>query len=302
MPRHRKKRRTHIPATEEQQKSPVTMVCRKGKITNSTTDLVMDLRNMLRPHTTRKMQESASSSLSEFATVAKKLGVSHLWVLSESATSITLRISRLPSGPTFTFRVSWYSLAGDIRKAQKHPHTVNDAELKDPPLLVLHGFENSTLEEKMMSSLFQCMFPPIDLDTLKPQSVKRVVLVNYDREKEDIELRHYLIRTNPVGLSRPIRKLLYRKLPKRLSTLTDISELVDGGGDSVYSSESEGEGSEDTRCSLTSGNNGTSKRASVVLYEVGPRMSLKLWQIHEGLFTGSLLYESKQNQDSEHNG
>ncbi|EME30984.1 Peter Pan-like protein [Galdieria sulphuraria] len=296
MPRHRKKRRTHVPVSEEENKVPITMVCKKGKITNSLADLVMDLRNMLRPHTTRKMQESASSSLNEFATLAKKLGVSHLWILSESVSSTTLRIGRLPKGPTFTFRVNWFSLAADVRKAQKRPHIVSDAELKDPPLLVLHGFEDSRVQERMMSSLFQFMFPAIDLDTLKPQAVKRVLLVNYDREKEVIEIRHYLIRTNPVGLSRPIRKLLYRKIPKQLNTLTDISELLDRGGDGAYSSESEGEGSEDNRCSLvTENNNNTSKRASVILYEVGPRMSLQLWQIQEELFSGSFVYESKSS-------
>ncbi|GJQ10372.1 hypothetical protein GpartN1_g2163.t1 [Galdieria partita] len=297
MPRHRKKRRTHVPISEEEQKVPITMVCKKGKIASAVTDLVMDLREMLRPHTTRKMQESVSSSLKEFVVVAKKLGISHLWILSESATSTTLRIGRLTKGPTFIFRVNWFSLAADVRKAQRRPHTVNDAELKDPPILVLHGFEDSTVQERMISSLFQFMFPAIDLDKLKPQSVKRVLLVHYDREKEDIEIRHYLIRTNPVGLSRPIRKLLYRKLPKRLNTLTDISELVDGGGGGAYSSDSEGEGSEDTRCSLVTET--SSKKASVILYEVGPRMSLQLCQIQEELFCGALLYESKPVKEGE---
>ncbi|KAK4525142.1 hypothetical protein GAYE_SCF08G3048 [Galdieria yellowstonensis] len=297
MPRHRKKRKTHALVSEEeqQQKVPITMVCKKGKLASSIADLVLDLRNMLRPYTTRKMQENASSSLQEFSTIAKKLGVSHLWILSESVSNTTLRIGRLPKGPTFIFRVNWFSLAADVRKAQKHPHTVNDAELKDPPLLVLHGFEDSTVEEKMTSSLFQFMFPAIDWKTLRPQSVKRVLLVHYDRDSQHIEIRHYLVRTNPVGLSRPIRKLLYRKLPKRLHNLTDISELIEGG-DGAYSSESEGEGTEDTRCSLPSEKDGTCKKAAVILHEVGPRMSLTLLQIYEELFSGSLLYESKSTE------
>eukprot|EP00871_Galdieria_phlegrea_P004546 jgi/Galph1/5092/GphlegSOOS_G3689.1 len=250
MPRHRKKRRTHASSNSEEEKIPTTMVCRKGKVSSSVADLIMDLRNTLRPYTARRLQESSSTTLKELMEVGKLLGVSHMWIVSHYSMRTMLRIARRPSGPTCTFFVDWYSLASDVRKAQRRPHSVNDAEWKCPPLLVLHGFEGSTPKEKIVTSMFQFMFPSIDVRKVDPLSLKRVLLVHYSKEQDIVEIRHYLIRTSPVGLSTPIRKLLMRKLPRRLNMLSDISELVENDEQAPYSSESEGEGPEENKCLL----------------------------------------------------
>jgi ribosome biogenesis protein SSF1/2 len=58
------------------------------------------------------------------------LGVSHLLVFSQTATSteaslsnVNLRLSRMPRGPTLSFKVLRYALMKDVLAASKHAHS-----------------------------------------------------------------------------------------------------------------------------------------------------------------------------------
>lgn len=53
-----------------------------------------------------------------------------------------------------------------------------------------------------------------------------MLLLNYNKETDDIDVRHYGISAQPVGVSRNIRKLVQRKKLPDLSGLNDISEFV----------------------------------------------------------------------------
>lgn len=75
-----------------------------------------------------------------------------------------MRISRVPRGPTLSFQVKTYSLAKDIIAMQKSPKSPG-LEFQVAPLLVLNNFGDSN-EMKLMSTVFQNMFPPINIQTV----------------------------------------------------------------------------------------------------------------------------------------
>jgi ribosome biogenesis protein SSF1/2 len=175
--------------------------------------------------------------------VAGPLGVTHLIMLSQTEKGPILRVARLPRGPTLTFRVSAYSLASAVRASQRRPVDIASA-FEHPPLVVLHNFAAAAAAApqsataagvslpdalKMCMITFQNMFPAINPATVKLVSCRRVVLFHYHKGTGEIEVRHYIIRAMPVGITRAIKKMAQSRLPD-LGRLEDVSEFVLSGG------------------------------------------------------------------------
>lgn len=140
--------------------------------------------------------------------MAGPLGVSHLLLFAKSLSNeTTLRIAHTPRGPTIHFRVQSYSLCKDIRRVQRHPRTLGPEALESPPLLVLNGFQHppsaTTATDKahlkLMTSMFQNMFPAITASASAIKKIKRVMLVNFDQETGELDIRHYLIATKTLS-------------------------------------------------------------------------------------------------------
>lgn len=55
---------------------------------------------------------------------------------------------------------------------------------------------------------FQSLFPPLSPQSLSLSSARRVILVQYDPERDTVDVRHYLIAIKPYGISQRVRKLL----------------------------------------------------------------------------------------------
>ena len=91
-----------------------------------------------------------------------------------------------------------------------------DQQFIHHPLLILNGFNASAGEAgdnegrgmALMTSMFQNMFPSINVTTVKLNAIRRCVLLNYDQESGTVEFRHYTIKVVPVGMSKPIKKIL----------------------------------------------------------------------------------------------
>lgn len=62
------------------------------------------------------------------------LHVSHILVFTLTDIAPSLRILRLPAGPSLTFRIERYSLSKDILKTSKRAHSVG-LEYLSPPLV-----------------------------------------------------------------------------------------------------------------------------------------------------------------------
>ena len=111
--------------------------------------------------------------------------------------------------------MSNYTLSRDVRSSLKRQVTY-DKQFINAPLLILNGFNQTGGEEQrhvsLMTSMFQNMFPSINVTTVHVNSIRRCVLLNYDAGTGTVEFRHYTIKVVPVGMSRPVKKILQGKV------------------------------------------------------------------------------------------
>ncbi|WFD27544.1 hypothetical protein MNAN1_002542 [Malassezia nana] len=320
MAKRRRKTRTHKKGVP-----PKSFVIRGGKVGKSVAALVRDVRRIMEPNTASRLQERERNKLRDYLTMAGPLGVSHMLIFHQTDAGINMRILRCPRGPTVTFRVTKYALASDIMHSSRRPMAPG-SEYSTPPLLVLNNFGGDDKHLKLLVSVFQNMFPPLHVHSMRLSQVRRVVLLHYHAETKTIDWRHYLISVRPVGVSRAVRRVIegstrpsaassgsvtghggeHRRHGRALVNLghaTDIAEYVMRGsaamgGEDTDTSEAESEAEDMTdpqnavelaQKYLGRGNVAHAQRA-VRLREIGPRMELRLVKIEEGLNGSTVLY------------
>lgn len=278
MAKRRTKKRTHVPVDKEALKGiPKSMVIRVGQTSlsnHSLNQLVKDFRQIMQPYTAIKLKERKSNKLKDFVVMCGPLDVSHLFIFtqSEKTGNVSLKVARTPKGPTITFNVLNYSLSKDIKKFLKRPKSLNKEDVLNPPLLVLNGFNtknnnsnNSDTEsednnvEKIIISMFQNVFPPLNPNKTRLNSIRRVLMLHKDSTTKEISLRHYFIDVKDVELSRNLKKLYNAKthLNKSLPNLhrkKDISSLILDHDINAYTSESEMEDDEDAIVKISENN------------------------------------------------
>ncbi|CAI6339976.1 unnamed protein product [Periconia digitata] len=242
-------------AQKPHENNPKSMVIRigAGEVGSSVSQLVQDMRQVMQPETALKLKERRANKLRDYTVMAGPLGVTHLLLFSRSeAGNTNLRLAKIPHGPTLHFRVDKYSLAKDIFKSMKHPRTGTTSDYDMAPLLVMNNFLTSDAEreklgdkappkhlEKLVTDMFQGLFPPIQPHTTPLHAIKRVLLLNREPPSEEngsctITLRHYAITTKIAGLSKPIRRLYAaekligsREKKKRSGGLPNLGALDD---------------------------------------------------------------------------
>ena len=362
MAKRRQKKRTHAQLTPEQEQGiPKSMVIRVGQTSlanHSLNQLVKDFRQIMQPHTAIKLKERKSNKLKDFVVMCGPLGVTHLFMFtqSEKTGNVSLKIARTPQGPTVTFQVLDYSLGRDIKKFLKRPKSLNNDDVLNPPLLVLNGFSTSKRSgeddqdvnvEKVIVSMFQNIFPPLNPARTSLNSIKRVFMINKDRETGEISMRHYFIDIREVEISRNLKRLYKAKnnLSKTVPNLhrkEDISSLILDHDLGAYTSESEIEDdaivrvvdNQDVKAkhsqSLKSqrtlvekkdnkereketeeedvemeepkpseNSQPTPRKKAIKLTELGPRLTLKLVKIEDGICSGKVLHHEFVQKSSE---
>ncbi|RZC34190.1 Peter pan, partial [Asbolus verrucosus] len=243
----------------------------------------------MEPFTATSLKERRRNTIKDFVAVAGPLHVSHLSIFSRTELGIYLKICRLPRGPTMTFKVHNFSLARDVVSSLKKQNVVEEA-FKHSPLIVLNSFSSEGLHLKLMASMFQNMFPTINLTNIDLNTVRRCVLVNYNPTSKLIDFRHYTIKVIPVGVSKGVKKVVQGKVPN-LARCSDISEFFTKSG---MLSESEAEDDPNNHVTLSqkiiTRGNIESGKSSIKLTELGPRLTLQLIKIEDGLLDGEVLY------------
>ncbi|KAF4381391.1 hypothetical protein G4B88_029746 [Cannabis sativa] len=269
-------------------KIPKSFVFARGKLPGPLRMLQMDLRKLMLPYTALKLREKKRNNLKDFLNVAGPMGVTHFLILSKTPSAPYLRVARTPQGPTLTFKIQEYSLAVDVAKSQLRPRCPHDL-FTNPPLIVLSGFGTGEQHLKLTTIMFQNIFPAIDINTVKLASCQRIVLLNYNKDTKLVDFRHYSIRLQPVGVSRRIRKFVQNHQVPDLRNLQDVSDFITKAG---YGSESEGddEAATVTLASDISRVNRASTKSAIKLQEIGPRMTLQLMKIEEGLCSGGTIF------------
>ncbi|KAK2192009.1 hypothetical protein NP493_41g06030 [Ridgeia piscesae] len=228
--------------------------------------------------------------LKDFVSIAGPLNVSHFIVFTKNEAAINMRLIRLPRGPTMTFKVHSYALLRDVVGALKRPN-MEGRQFKHHPLLVMNGFSGDGMHLKLMTTMFQNLFPSINVNTVKLNDIRRCVLLNYNADTKTVDFRHYNIRAVPVGMSRGIKKVVRGKIPD-LGHYDDISEyLMKGGNLSESEAELDGPHNEvELPQAMASRGNMKTAKSAIRLTEIGPRMSLQLVKIEEGMAEGNILY------------
>ncbi|XP_066253597.1 protein Peter pan [Euwallacea similis] len=274
---------------EQVTNAPHSFVIHKGLPGGHTLELTKDFRRVMEPFTATSLKERKKNSLKDFVSVAGPLHVSHLVLFSRTELGMYLKIMRLPRGPTLTFKIHNFSLARDVVSSLKRQMVVEEA-FKHSPLIVLNSFSGEGLHMKLMASMFQNMFPTINLTNIDLNTVRRCVLLNYNPTTKLIEFRHYNIKVAPTGLSKGVKKMVQGKVPN-LARCQDISEFF-----SKTAAMSESEAEDDAANHVTinqkiiSRGNMESGKSAIKLTELGPRLTLQLFKIEDGLLDGEVLY------------
>ncbi|CAI9105426.1 OLC1v1004344C1 [Oldenlandia corymbosa var. corymbosa] len=269
-------------------KIPKSFVFSRGKLPPPLRQLQMDLRKLMLPYTALKLKEKKRNNLKDFLNVSGPMGVTHFLIVSKTESAPYLRVAKTPQGPTLTFKIHEYSLAADIAQSQLRPRCPQDL-FKNSPLIVLSGFGTGDQHLKLTTVVFQNIFPAIDINTVKLSTCQRIVLLNYNKDTKLIDFRHYSIRLQPLGVSRKIRKVIQKHEVPDLRNLQDVSDFVTKAG---YGSESEAD-DEAATVSLPTDlgrANRKSTQSAVRLQEIGPRMTLQLVKVEEGLCSGSVIF------------
>jgi ribosome biogenesis protein SSF1/2 len=286
-------------AGAEDENTPMSFVFKMGKAPSVITELVSDMRRAMLPFTADKLKEKRKNTLKDFIAVGAPLGVTHFIFFTHTEAGTNLKIARIPRGPTLTFKVTAYSLMSQVHLVHRRPVDFSSA-FSTKPLVVLNNFTGTEDHIKLMNVTFQNMFPPIDVQTVKLAECRRVVLFNYEKDTDTVEFRQYVVRANPLGLTKSVKNIVRAKIPN-LAKLDDISEYVLGRGatgagtDGGVTSDSEAE-DESTHVTLPDSfrgrGNQKSEKSAVRLTEVGPRLTLKLTKVEREICEGDVLYHA----------
>ncbi|XP_070581945.1 suppressor of SWI4 1 homolog [Ptychodera flava] len=281
-------------------RAPHSFVVHRGLVGSNIRQLVVDMRKVMEPYTASNLRVHRKNVLKDFLSVAGPLGVTHILAFTRSETGINFKVSRLPRGPTLTFRIKSYCLSKDVISSLKR-HSMYAQQFENHPLLVLNNFAREGLHFKLMSTMFQNMFPSINVNKIQLNDIRRCVLFNFDPETNLIDFRHYSIKIVPVGMSRGVKKLIQTKIPN-MGRYHDVSEyLLNPGYLSESEAEQDGPHNEVTLPqTVKSRGNIAAHQSAVRLIEIGPRMTLQLLKIEEGLWDGEVIYhEFIQKTDEE---
>ncbi|XP_053300179.1 suppressor of SWI4 1 homolog [Pleuronectes platessa] len=271
---------------------PHSFVFHRGQVGKNVGQLLLDVRKVLEPYTAESLKVRKKNVLKDFVSIAGPLGVTHFMIFSKTPSSINMRLARLPKGPTLHFRVLKYSLIKDVISTLKK-HRMHEQQFSHHPLLILNNFGTDGMHIKLMATMFQNMFPSINVHKVSLNNIKRCVLLNYNPETEQIEFRHYSLKVVPVGMSRGVKKLMQERCPN-MNKFEDISELlIKGANLSESEAEQDGDHNITELPQVYSGRgNMPSQQSAVRLTEIGPRMTLQLTKIQEGMGEGNVLYHT----------
>lgn len=191
---------------------------------------------------------------------------------------------------------------------------VFEEAFKNSPLIVLNNFSGEGMQLKLIASMFQNMFPTINLTNVSSiykkskytfdslnlmqrllylqvdlSTIRRCVCLNYNTATKTIDFRHYAIKVVPVGLSKGVTKLVRAKIPN-LSKCQDFSEFLTKS--TVSESEAEDDPNSHVTLSqkLSSRGNHENSTSAIRLSELGPRITLQLMKVEGGLLDGEVLF------------
>uniref|UniRef100_A0A336KW58 CSON012370 protein n=1 Tax=Culicoides sonorensis TaxID=179676 RepID=A0A336KW58_CULSO len=291
--RHNKKTKkvATIPHEEplEDKLAPHSFVISRGVRNRNVQHICHDLRKVMEPYTATHLKERRCNKIKDFVSLSGIFHVSNMCIFTQTETALSLKIARMPKGPTLTFKVHQYTLSRDVLSSMKTQFFDEDC-YHFAPIVILNGFSASgdAKHMKLMTSTFQNMFPAINLSTVKLSNVKRCVLFSFNPVTKLIDIRHYYIRPQPIGINKGVKKLVNRQIPD-LSKFDDISEFVTKA-ELLSGSEYEDEEKTVVMPATIGRGNIKENKSAIKLYELGPRLTIQLIKIEEGMMSGDIFF------------
>ncbi|KAK7077906.1 hypothetical protein SK128_022087 [Halocaridina rubra] len=279
--------------TEEHVKEPHCIVTTRGNVSMDVRKLSRDVRRIIEPNTSVRLENTKHNAIRDFVAVSAQLDTTHLMLFTQTSVGIYMKLCRLPHGPTITFRILNYSRTRDVASKSKRQYTHGNQYLFSPCIMTNLQPNEGDLELQVTARMFLDMFPTITPKKASPNKIKRCCLLHYDEDKKQFDLRHYAIRIVPVEVCRGLKKLMGSKVPN-LSKFKDVSDLITKSG---MLSDSEAEDDPNARVTVPHlGKNkkkiGVPLKSSIRLHELGPRLTLEIYKIENGLLDGQVLYHS----------
>ncbi|XP_029662324.1 protein Peter pan [Formica exsecta] len=284
----KRNKQINVGEKEELVQAPHSFVFHRGLPGEHIVELTKDFRRVMEPFTASSLKIRKKNTIKDFVSVAGIFHISHICIFTKTELGMYLKLCRVPRGPTLTFKIQSFSLARDVISMLKKQMVYEEA-YKNAPLVILNNFSGEGMQLKLIASTFQNMFPTINLTTINLSTIRRCVCLNYNTTSKTIDFRHYAIKVVPTGLSRGVKKLVQAKIPN-LSKCQDISDFLT----KPTMSESEAEDDETSHVTLSqklsSRGNHTNSKSAIRLYELGPRITLQLIKVENGLLDGEILF------------
>ena len=195
---------------------PRAFVFTKGKVSTQLKALVEDLKRVMSPNTAVSLRAQKRNKLRDFVDVAGALHVSFFLIVSATEKNSYLRLVRSPRGPTLTFRIDGFSLSSDLAATLRKPYSPSDAVWQCAPMLILSNFDRERQHEALEATMLQNLFPTLNVASARLATFRRVVLVHQlpDDEGGGCELRQYVIKAAPTGVTKGVKRLVRAsKLP-----------------------------------------------------------------------------------------
>lgn len=226
--------------------APHSFVIKRGQVGGGLSMLMNDIRCVLEPFTAKNLHVMKKNSVRDFVSVASLFHVQNMLIVTKTDKSAYLRFCKLPRGPTVTYKILDYTLRKDVIASQRKPCSNPDLYLK-APLVIMKSFnqkvandeEHQFDQNELQTVMWQGLFPSIDVRHIKLLKMKRCVLLRLNTDTGNIDFRHYAIRVRPVGVSKPIRRLVTRKKIPDLGKFESIDDMLDDGAMSSGASDGE---------------------------------------------------------------
>jgi len=291
----RKKTKTHLDEQGELPSSvPRSLVLRRGKVGIYLQKLIKEVRVMLYPFCAINLKESRKNSLKDFLSIVDLYNLSHMFAFTKTSNNEYMRLARMPSGPTLTFKIDQYCFSSDLATNTEN-HKPLLKSFHHVPVILLNGFNSNLLSEeytepvKIVSSMFQSVFPPLNFAELEEKQVKKCILVNMKVSgsgEPSFELRHYHIDVEKMASKKTISNVINMNKTD-FSGYSNIAEYI--LKQTGYTDNSD---NEESNVNLSLNEKGTTKENvhKVNLVEIGPRLDVKLHKIEEGFFKGNVAF------------
>lgn len=293
----------------------------RGHVNKGVKVLLRNLREVFYPYTAMNLQDGASAKIKDLKRACAMFGINSLVTLTsteKSRRSLSRQLREVhEDGEGSDLHVPraqvQHQRVGPADDSDIHallPRS-KDVDIRHlgSPLVILNGFGATDAprevqrdngqkewttgpeERRLAATMFNNLFPSLNLNRVKPSNLKRAVLVNYDAAKDLAEVRHYFIKQTYTDMNNKLKKILNNNRLPNLAGVKDLSQYFTGNAGVLSDSDIDQLPNSKVDVEETGRSGKLEKRkVNLRLFEVGPRLTLRLVKIEEGFHGGEVYY------------